>query len=159
LQFDHPEFPIRVIIDESCLDHWAGFRQTRKWHRESGGLLFAPSVGTADGTVRITDVSGPNAADRRRRYSLTLDHRQCLKDIVSRFEQGLHFVGYWHTHPEKYPSMSGADRRAFARNLRDGGLEIEKMIAVIVGNGFGPDSIQLSAVDIDEIIEFIDSYK
>lgn len=117
------------------------------WHRESGGLLFAPSIGSDNGAVRITDVSGPNSGDRRSRYSLKLDYRACLKDIAKRFDDGLHFVGYWHTHPEEYPSLSSTDRRAFAKNLRDGGLEIEKMIAVVIGNGNGPDSIHASIVD------------
>ena len=139
-------------MDDECVAHWARYRQTRIWHRETGGLLFAPSVGPDDGTVRITNVSGPNAGDRRSRYSLKLDYRKCLKDIAKRFEEGLHFVGYWHTHPEKHPSLSGIDRRAFAKNLRDGGLEIEKMIAVVIGNGTGSDAIHICVVEAKEIL-------
>lgn len=152
LLFEAPDQSIRIIVDDDCVDHWARYRQTRLWHRESGGLLFAPSVGAENGTVQITNVSGPNPGDRRSRYSLLLDYRQCLKDIGERFAEGLHFVGYWHTHPERHPSLSGIDRRAFAKNLHDGGLEIEKMIAIVVGNGTAPDAICVCIVEAKDIL-------
>ncbi len=155
--FKAPDQSIRVVVEDDCVAHWASYRQTRIWHRESGGLLFAPSVGSHDGTVRITNVSGPNAGDRRSRYSLILDYRQCLEDIAKRFEEGLHFVGYWHTHPEKNPSLSGIDRRAFVKNLHNGGLEIEKMIAVVIGNGTGPDVIHICVVKEKEILPLLSS--
>ena len=99
--------------------------------------MFAPSIGSADRCVDIIKVSGPHSADRRKRTSLSLDHDQCLADIKDQFDCGLHFVGYWHTHPEALPMLSGMDEHALARNLRRGGLEIERMIAVVVGNGLG----------------------
>lgn len=97
--------------------------------------MFASSVGSADGCVEINKVTGPYSTDRRRRTALRLDHTRCRADIAVHYEQGLHFVGYWHTHPEPDPKLSGIDERALTRNLRSGGLEIERMIAVVVGNG------------------------
>ena len=103
--------------------------------------MFAPSVGSADGCVEINTVTGPHSTDRRRRTSLRLDHALCRADISVQYERGLHFVGYWHTHPEPDPRLSGIDERALMRNLLGGGLEIERMIAVVVGNGRGNGTI------------------
>ncbi len=150
--FENLDRSVRVCVDPVCLKHWEGYRQTRIWHRESGGLLFAPSIGSVDGAIRITNVSGPNSEDRRSRFSVVLNHTRCISDIASRFEQGLHFVGYWHTHPERNPSFSGMDERALVRNIRDGGLEIRRMFAVVVGNESGPDSLNVSIVDGNQIV-------
>ena len=100
--------------------------------------MFAPSIGSVDGHVEITNFSGPYPTDRATRHSVCLDHQHCLADIAAYFRQGQHFVGYWHTHPDPSPTLSGIDRRSLVRNLHAGGLEIERMIAVVVGNG--PDS-------------------
>ena len=152
LQFESPVHSVRVLVEEACCAHWARYQQTRFWHRESGGLLFAPAIGSDDGFVRITNVSGPNAEDRRSRYSVILDHDQCITDIENRFEQGLHFVGYWHTHPEKHPSLSGIDRRALTRNLKRGGLDIQRMIAIVIGSGSGKNLIHMSLVLADDTV-------
>jgi proteasome lid subunit RPN8/RPN11 len=109
--------------------------------------MFAPSIGSTDGHVEITTVSGPYRTDRATRYSLRLDHKRCLADVASYFGQGLHFVGYWHTHPDPSPTLSGIDRRALARNLRGGGLEIERMIAVIIGNRTVDSSTRAYLID------------
>lgn len=109
--------------------------------------MFAPSIGSADGHVDITIVSGPYPTDRATRHSVRLDHQSCLADIAANFSQGLHFVGYWHTHPEPCPTLSGMDRRSLSRNLREGRLEIERMIAVVVGNRTGDSSIRAYLID------------
>ena len=70
-------------------------------------------------------------------------------DIADRFERGLHFVGYWHTHPERNPKLSGIDQRALRQNLLDGGLAISKMIAVVVGSDTSENSICVCLVGPD----------
>ena len=153
LRFEAPDRSLLVTVSSECIEHWTRFRQTQFWHRESGGLMFAPSVGSTDGCVDVTTVTGPHSRDRGRRYSLSLDHERCLADIASQFEHGLHFVGYWHTHPEPVPTLSGIDWSAFARNLRFGGLVIERMIAVVVGNARNVHSVRAYLIDKDAPME------
>ena len=144
---------VHVRIHRACIEHWFRHRQRRFWQREAGGLLFAPSVGSENGQVDIELVTGPNPGDRRTRYSCALDHESCLTDIAAQFEKGMKFVGYWHTHPEPEPSLSGVDRRAFAKNLIAGGLRIDRMLAVVVGNGDSTDTINVCLVTTDRVIE------
>lgn len=133
LCFRLPDDSLQVLVDDACVQHWRKFRQRRFWQPEVGGLLFAPSVGSSDGRVHITKVSGPHASDRGKRYSLFLDHKLCLSEIEIQFTKGLHFVGYWHTHPETLPALSSVDKKAFRKVLRNGGLQVERFIAVVVG--------------------------
>ena len=125
---------LSVSICDRCFEHWAKYQQRRFWQIERGGLLFSTSVGTLDGRVWVVNVSGPNRGDRAGRYWLELDHAKLLRDIEDQFAKGFHFVGYWHTHPEPDPTLSGLDFSAFADNLTSDGIELTRMIAVIVGN-------------------------
>jgi integrative and conjugative element protein (TIGR02256 family) len=126
-----PESGLVVSVTPSVLRLFDGSRQ-RLWQRERGGVLFAESVGT-DGRLEIVDATAPHAGDRSGWNWLTLDHQRCLDEISDRFARGLHFVGYWHTHPERMPRPSARDITALQRNLLGGGIPLQKLIAVIVG--------------------------
>ncbi len=126
-----PESGLVVSIAPPVLQLFERSRQ-RLWQRERGGVLFAESVGT-DGHLEILDATAPHAHDRAGWNWLTLDHQRCLDEISDRFVRGLHFVGYWHTHPERIPSPSARDITVLQRNLLGGGVPLQKLIAVIVG--------------------------
>ena len=134
-------------IDNDCFEHWARFRQTRFWHVERGGLLFSPTVGSIDGHIDIVSTTGPTKGDRAGRTWLKFNHAQVRRDIDLKFEQGQHFVGYWHTHPERRPVPSSSDRYALTENLAAGGISLHRMIAVIVGNGTIEVSTRVFVVD------------
>lgn len=143
---------LRVRIHDSCVAHWFNYRQRRFWQREAGGLLFAPNVGSENGQIDIKVVTGPNSRDRRSRNSCVLDHAQSLDDISNQFKKGMKFVGYWHTHPELNPSLSYIDRQALAKNLTGGGLCIDRMLAVVIGNGTSTSTISVYLVTTDRIV-------
>tara|TARA_R110002073_G_scaffold50729_1_gene133980 strand:+ start:290 stop:802 length:513 start_codon:yes stop_codon:yes gene_type:complete len=145
---------LQVIVEDNCLQHWDKHRQRRFWQPEVGGLLFAPSVGSVDGCVCITTITGPHSSDRGKRYSLLLDHERCLSDIELQFSRGLHFVGYWHTHPERAPALSGVDLKAFHEILKSGGVLVERFIAVVVGIQ-SCDSVYL--VEKDRATQLVDN--
>lgn len=126
-----PESGLVVSIAPAVLRLFEGSRQ-RLWQRERGGVLFAESVGT-DGRLEIVDATAPHARDRAGWSWLMLDHQRCLDEISDRFARDLHFVGYWHTHPERIPSPSARDFTVLQRNLLGGGVPLQKLIAVIVG--------------------------
>src|SRR5690606_12299172 len=64
LRFEASDGSLAVSVSAMCVDHWLQFRQTRFWQREAGGLMFAPTIGSADGHVEITHVNGPYTTDR-----------------------------------------------------------------------------------------------
>lgn len=154
LKLKSPDGSLQVTVEDDCIQHWHKHRQRRFWQPEVGGLLFAPSVGSADGCVSITTITGPHSSDRGKRHSLLLDHARCLSDIEIQFSRGLHFVGYWHTHPEPAPTLSRVDLRAFHEILKRGGLLVERFIAVVVGLQ-SCDSVYV--VEKDRAIQLVDN--
>lgn len=134
VRFVNSDNTVRIDFDPQCIQHFGRSRQTCRWHPECGGMLFARSVGSADGYVNIFDISGPYSNDQAGRFWLELDHKQCILDIKNRFNKSAHFVGYWHTHPQKNPVLSDKDQRSLTQNLRVGGIALSRMIAVVIGN-------------------------
>lgn len=126
-----PKSGLIVSIALPVLRLFGGSRQ-RLWQRERGGVLFAESIGT-NGRLEIVEATTPHADDRAGWNWLTLDHQRCLDEISDRYTRGLHFVGYWHTHPEHTPKPSARDITVLQRNLLEGGVPLQKLIAVIVG--------------------------
>ena len=58
-------------------------------------------------------------------------------------------MGYWHTHPEPLPKLSNIDLSAFRKNLIDGGVHIERMLVIVIGNSDQLETINISVLDID----------
>lgn len=131
LHYRDPESDLIVSIAPPVLRLFEGSRQ-RLWQRERGGVLFAESIGTS-GRLEIVEATVPHADDRSGWNWLTLDHQRCLDEISDRYTRGLHFVGYWHTHPERTPRPSARDITVLQHNLLEGGVPLQKLIAVIVG--------------------------
>lgn len=130
-QYRDPNGGLTVSIASPVLHLFDGSRQ-RLWQRERGGALFAKSIG-ADGWLEVVEASSPHPDDRAGWNWLELSHQRCLDEIRERFARGLHFIGYWHTHPERLPKPSARDIASFHRNLQGGGIALRKLVAVIVG--------------------------
>lgn len=139
ITYEDPATSSRIELAPNVLALLDSKRQLKFWDKERGGLLFV-DIGVQD-RVLVADASPPHRLDKAGRASLVLDHGRCLEDIKERFESGLRFVGYWHTHPERVPSISGDDIYAFTRNLRDRGLRLRQMLALVVGILHGSDGI------------------
>lgn len=124
---------LTIQFDTTSLAAFGRYRQIESKDVERGGLLFAPSVGADNGVVRIQSITPPHAADETRRKSVRLDHGRCLSEIATHFQSGQHLVGYWHSHPQKIPKLSTIDSRVLSNNLVDGGWELKRILAVVVG--------------------------
>lgn len=108
----------RIVFSEEVLAHFDKHRQTRWWHREAGGQLFARFDLP---TITIVKATGPRRGDRRTRYSYRPDRRAEQREIAVHHARGLHFIGDWHTHPEDVAVPSWRDeesmREVFAQSV------------------------------------------
>jgi integrative and conjugative element protein (TIGR02256 family) len=129
---------------ERVLHHFDRHRQTRYWHREAGGLLFArfelPNI-------LIEDATGPRRTDSRRRYSYSPDVAAERSEIEERFRRGLHFVGCWHTHPERFPAPSQVDIRNTSECVRRSAHGLNGFVMAIVGQAQLPRGLLVSICD------------
>lgn len=130
----------RVVIDHSVLSHFRRHQQTRFWHREAGGLLFARIAGKE---IRIVFATGPRPTDIRTPFSYQSDRRAEQREIDAYFCQDLHYVGDWHTHPQKRPSPSSRDLKTFSSRVRLSRHRMNGLLFVIVGRVERPRGLLL----------------
>lgn len=130
-----------LVLTDAVLEHFNAYRQTRFWHREAGGLLFARIAGNV---ITIEEASGPRPTDRRSRFSYQGDRRAEQQEIDVRYTLGLHYVGDWHSHPEPRPRPSGADDRAMMSRVNASTHQLQGFLFAIVGTAEFPDGLALA---------------
>lgn len=121
----------RLVFTDRVLDHFACNRQTAGNPKEAGGQLFALFE---DDVIQIVLATGPRPTDKRGPTSYVPDRRAERAEIEYHFARGLHFVGDWHTHPERIPSPSAVDKRNMQDCYRRSIHRLNFFVLVIVGD-------------------------
>ncbi len=147
LRFDDATLRLRVGFSTSASQTLALHQQLHFWQNERGGVLLASSVGASDGVVEVVRVTPPHRDDRAGWYWLKLDHARVLNEIQGAFDQGLHFVGYWHTHAQVRPQLSSQDVDAMMPAIRGAGLDLQRLLMVVVGGRRRALALDVCAVD------------
>jgi integrative and conjugative element protein (TIGR02256 family) len=98
---------------------------------ESGGLLFAKFELPR---IIINDLSVPHKNDYQSRYEFKPDQTRRQQIINSCFQRGLHYIGEWHTHPEKEPVPSLIDINSMEDIFIRSKHELNYFILIIAGN-------------------------
>lgn len=133
-----------VIFTENVLRHFDQHRQRHIWHREAGGLLFAD---IADKTITVVEVTGPRRTDYRARYLYMPDRRAEQREINELYVRGLHYIGDWHSHPQRLPSPSSDDRRTMASRVKLSRHQLNGFVFVIVGLASFPGGLTVLVHD------------
>jgi integrative and conjugative element protein (TIGR02256 family) len=121
---------LTVHVAEDVADFLRGQRQRLWYQNERAGQLF----GHFDGAeVFITKATGPRRGDRANHVSYDIDPKAAQREIDEHFVRGLHFIGDWHTHPEKEPSPSKRDRKSMNALFKTSKHDLKAMIMLIVG--------------------------
>ncbi len=130
--FFSPSMSHYVLFTESVLSHMYAHAQRKMLQTEAGGEIYSPTPFYS--SLIINDVTGPHPQDRRRRYSFNPDVEATTRARYAKYEQGLHAVGLWHTHPELHPAPSGPDKSTTEEYLRAFRGDRERYLTVIIGN-------------------------
>lgn len=120
----------RIGFDDRVVAHFARHRQRHLLQREAGGQLFARLDGDA---VTVEVATGPRRTDRRHRYSYRPDRAAEQAEIDRLFDSGLHYVGDWHTHPERLPHASAKDVATILDLAARSHHSLSGLLLVIVG--------------------------
>lgn len=135
----------QLTFTEAALDHMFTRRQNRCLSKESGGQLFASFD---EGKVIIVEATGPKRQDMRGRFSFWPHRPSEQKEISQRYrEAGLHFVGDWHTHPERIPHPSNGDVNSVARMFSASNHDIFGILLVVVGTENLPNGLYVGLYD------------
>lgn len=131
-------------LSDSVLAHFHRHRQTRCYHREAGGQLFA----TLDqSNIVIAAATGPRMSDRRSRYSYIPDRMTEREEIIEHHNRGMFFIGDWHTHPERIPRPSPLDEASIRECFRESTHALNGFILIIVGTSELPEGLHVSIHD------------
>lgn len=141
LVFTCREVEWELWIEPNVLRHLAKHRQAGPRAPEVGGQLFASFEKYR---VRIIRATGPRKTDLRSRFSFFPDRRSENSEIEERFVDGLHFVGDWHTHPERRPSPSSIDIGSMADCFRKSKHSLSHFVMLIVGQDDSPAGLWVS---------------
>lgn len=141
LQFKSERSDARIIFAPAVLQHFDLHRQQGKQKTEVGGQLFAALSAMEMSVQRAT---GPGTLDKRG-WSWFIPNRQSQNAEIKRlFRERLHFVGDWHTHPERVPSPSSIDLQSMAECFAQSRHQLTSFVMVIVGRAPFPDGLFVS---------------
>jgi integrative and conjugative element protein (TIGR02256 family) len=143
-RFESKQLGAVVTLAPEIIAHFVAHRQQGKIKTEIGGQLFARFAG---GEVQIYRATGPNAADKRGWTWFMPDQRKQNTEIKRLFEEGLHFVGDWHTHPENNPTPSAWDFESMNDCFKKSRHQLKAFIMVIVGRAAFPRGLWVSLHD------------
>jgi integrative and conjugative element protein (TIGR02256 family) len=130
--------PLVVHFADEVLAHFEKHKQDACWKREAGGQLFAR---ISPERWEITRATGPRRGDYRRRFRFFPRRADEQAEINALFQNGLHYVGDWHTHPEAAPKPSPMDTRSMGDLVRQSKHELPGFLLVIVGTDDSPSGL------------------
>ncbi len=128
-------------LSRSVLERFHRFRQVRPWQKEAGGQLFAR---LAQSRVVVVEATGPRRNDRRTRTSYIPDRAAEQREIDEMHSRGLHYVGDWHTHPERYASSSCPDVTSIADCFARSKHHLNALVLIVVGSRGVPDGLHVA---------------
>lgn len=120
-----------LVICDAALEVFVNARQISSSAKETGGLLFA-EISTA--AVRIVKATRAEKRASVSRFTFVPTLRAKRSAIKREFRSGLHFVGEWHTHPERDPTPSSLDNFSMQDSFVRSEHELDGFVMVVVGN-------------------------
>lgn len=135
---------LELRIDEAVLEKLFSHRQCTCFHKEAGGQLFAV---ISKGVWNVVEATGPRRSDHRSRYGYVPDRAAEQIEIDEQFAKGRHYVGDWHTHPQRRPRPSGSDLSSISKVASQTRHELPGFLLMIVGTRKAPGDVWVSLHD------------
>lgn len=129
-----------ILLLDDVMMQFSRYRQTRWYHREAGGQLFARFEGSR---IEVVEATGPRCADIRRLRLFLPNRKAEQEEIDSRHSRDLHYVGDWHTHPQERPQASTTDLESIGDCYRRSSHSLGAFLLVVVGRDNAPAGIQV----------------
>lgn len=150
MTYELPGQKQRLIFTHRVLKHLFQQRQIKKKQSEAGGQLFARITSKI---VVVVAATGPHVHDIRKRFSFIPYKWRLNKEIHDYFSRELHYVGDWHTHPQKIPKPSWLDLQSMQECYAKSNHELDHFILVIVGNSTGTERIWVGLINRTQTID------
>ncbi len=130
-KFSFPCCDIEVEFTPEVVKDLGQFRQI-VGYTEAGGLLFTSDL--YSNPILIEKFSIPSAQDKRTRHRFIPHKTKAQKIINEMFENGFHYVGDWHTHPQKHPKPSRTDINTIKDVFKKSDHNLNYMLMLVLSN-------------------------
>lgn len=127
-----------------------GQAQRQRWSKESVGQLYTKDM--TDSVLRV-DVVTKLRTKWASHTGLRLDVPRVSEERAQLFRQGLHCLGFWHTHPESVPCPSSDDIAMAADHAKASLSVFAGILFVIVGTADAPSGIGIWVHDGTEMLQ------
>jgi proteasome lid subunit RPN8/RPN11 len=114
--------------------------QRKPGSRESVGQLYSRDLTTDCIVIEEATVLTPTWAAWAR---VQFDPRRAAAERVTKFENALHCVGIWHSHPERVPSPSDEDKALARDHAVAASGQLTGLVFAIIGSRSEPDSLKV----------------
>lgn len=141
IEFLLPRERGRLRFSPAALAHLRRYRQSRLWHREAGGQLFA---NVSDNLIEVVEAAGPRPTDHRTIFGYKPDRNAEQLEIKERYARDLHFVGDWHTHRQRVPCPSSTDIESISDTAKLSDHNLAGFVLVVVGTAKFPAGLHVS---------------
>ena len=133
------DLEVTLHVDNSVASFFENHRQEQGGH-ERGGQLFV-DITRPDG-LWLVEASGPHPDDKSGPTWLEMNLKRCREEIEKANARGLRLIGYWHSHPENVPALSGQDIRSLKKFSQHNADQLPNPLAVIVGRSLSSEGIR-----------------
>lgn len=138
ISFRVPGAAWRLIIPADCLALLTKHAQTSISKREVVGQLFSRDLISKVVSVDLITI----LPSRWSSYTgVTYDSRAAMAERESLFRDGLHCIGFWHSHPECVPHLSATDLRMAADHALASKNVFACLVFAIVGTATPPGGL------------------
>lgn len=132
---------INICFEKEVLILFEQHKQMEEKSLESGGQLFAR---LSSEEVVVSRATGLREGDKRGRFLFWPNRRKEQDEIKTLHEEGYHYVGDWHTHPEPLPKPSNTDLVNILECYNQSKHDLKYFIMAIIGTKPFPDGLHVS---------------
>ncbi|MEM5497652.1 Mov34/MPN/PAD-1 family protein [Paraglaciecola mesophila] len=151
IRFRNQKLDLEILFSSEVIANMQCFRQTCL-KKEAGGLLFTNSF--ENNTIEIKFCSTPNKHDLRSRLGF-YPHKQEAQCLINKkFNEGLYYVGDWHTHPQKIPVPSSKDKRTIKDIFVKSEHHLSYLILIILSSDKYFSNSYVAMADQNNIYDF-----
>jgi len=133
----------KLVLQSEAVEYFSR-RKQRKFQFERGGILFAQFE---EGRTVISLAAGPYKNDVKLPFQYRANKESAQKDIEKKFKDGFHYVGEWHTHPQKTPIPSSQDMDAIKCCYNKSEHKLDYFVLIIVGQSSFPKGLWVGVAD------------
>lgn len=129
-----------LTVSAAALRQIGAHAQTKRGSKESVGQLYCRDLTAGNIVIEHATVLPRSLAGYA---SVQFNLEAATKERAELFEKGLHFVGFWHSHPEVFPRPSPTDALLAADHARAASTHLNGLLFAILGTRPVPSGLSV----------------